>query len=344
MAEFVEPKTFDAHALSDKLKSPQEALRVAALAELLQTGQETSVCLDGVAACLAHDNEGERTLAVEVLTRMGVPAVPALITGLEENQPPAVRIAAASGLGRVGPAAALAIEQLCAGFTSDDPTVRWHAAFALGRIGKAAVSALRPLLESSDPQVVAAAVDALEWIGEEAGEAIEDLQRLSGTALSPLLQLACTSALLKISGDAAAALPVIETMLQDENQDTRKACFERLGMLTGKAREFVPLILGCLEDPAGEVRAAATLALARIEEEPSRILQALTERLADPAEEVRANAAMGLARYGPAAASALPALRALQQEQDPRLVAIANGAIERIEELEPQGASDTTTE
>jgi len=197
-------------------------------------------------------------------------------------------------------------------------------------MGEAAVPALRHLLESSDLQVVSAAVDALEWIGEDAGEAVEELQRLSRPALSPLLQLACTSALLKISGDAAPTLPVIESMLQDENQDARKACLERLGMLTGSAREFVPLILGCLEDPSGEVRAAATLALARIEEEPSRILEALTERLSDPEGEVRANAAMGLARYGPAAASALPALRALQQEQDPRLVAIADGAIERI--------------
>jgi len=341
----IESTITDAPApLAARLKSSQEALRLAALAELLRLGQEISDCLDDVAACLAHANAGERTLAVEVLTRMGVSAVPALITGLEESQPPAVRIAAASGLGRVGPAAAPAIDRLSACLTSNDPMLRWHASFALGKMGQAAVPTLRSLLDSSNPLVVAAAVDAFEWIGEDAGEAVEDLQRLSAKAPSPLLQLACTSALLKISGDAAAALPVIEAMLQDENQETRKACLERLGMLTGSAREFVPLIMGCLEDPAGEVRAAATLALARIEEEPSRILEALTERLADPDGEVRANAAMGLARYGPAAASALLALRALQQDPEPRLVAIANGAIERIEKLEPQGTSDTTTE
>ncbi len=340
----IESTIRDAPALAPRLKSSQETTRLEALAELVGSEQAIPDCLDDVAACLAHDNERERTLAVEVLTRMGVPAVPALITGLEESQPPTVRIATASGLGRIGPAAAPAIDWLCAAFTSGDPTVRWHAAFALGRVGQAAVPALRPLLESSDTQVVAAAADGLDWIGEDAWEAVEDLQRLAGTTSSPLLQLACTSALLKISGDAAAALPVIESMLQDENQDTRKACLERLGMLSGKAREFVPLILGCLEDPSGEVRAAATLALARIEEEPSRILEALSERLGDPEGEVRANAAMGLARYGPAAASALPALRALQQEHDPRLVAIADGAIERIEGLEPQGASDITTE
>ncbi len=339
----IESTITDAPALAPRLKSSQETARLAALAELVGLEQAIPDCLDDVAACLAHASGGERTLAVEVLTRMGVPAVPALITGLEESQPPTVRIAAASGLGRIGPAAAPAIDRLCGCFTSDDPTLRWHAAFALGKIGKDAVPALRSLLESSNPQVVVAAVDALDWIGEDAGEAVEDLQRLSGTALSPLLQLACTSALVRISGDTAAALPVIEAMLQDEDKDTRKACLERLGMLTGSAREFVPLILGCLEDPVGEVRAAATLALARIEEEPSRILQALTERLADPEEEVRANAAMGLARYGPAAASSLPALRLLQQEQDPRLVAIANGAIEGIEKLEPQGTSETTT-
>ena len=321
-----------AQTLAVRLKNPQEAMRLAALAELFQLGQESPEHLDDVASCLTHESTGVRTLAVEVLVRMGGVAVPALIMGLEEGQLPAVRIMAASGLGRIGPAADAAIDRLCACFTSGDAMLRWHAGFALGKIGQAAVPALLPLLESSDPQIVSSAVDALEWIGEDAGEAQEDLQRLFATAPSPLLRLACTTALVKISGDPSVALPVVQTMLQDEDQDTRKACLERIGMLTGSGREFVPLILGCLEDPAGEVRAAATLALARIEEEPSRILEALTERLADPEAEVRANAAMGLARYGPAAASALPALRVLQQEQEPRLVAIANGAVERIEE------------
>lgn len=339
--ESSELKSLDTSALAADLKNPQEAKRLAALAELLQSAQEAPECLEDVAACLVHENDGERTLAVEVLTRMGTAAVPALMTGLEESQPLAVRIAAASGLGRIGPAAALAIDRLCTCFTSADAMLRWHAGFALGKIGQAAVPALRPLLESSDLQVVSAAVDALEWIGGDAGEAVEDLQRLSGVASSPSLRLACTSALLKISGDAAAALPVIEAMLQNEDQHTRKACLERLGMLTGSAREYVPMILGCLADPAGEVRAAATLALARIEDEPSRILEALTERLADPEGEVRANAAMGLARYGPAAASALPALHVLQQDTEPRLVAIANGAIERIEKIAPEETSDT---
>ena len=56
--------------------------------------------------------------------------------------------------------------------------LRWHAGFALGRMGKAPVPALRSLLESSDSLVVSAAVDALEWIGENAGDAVEDLQAL----------------------------------------------------------------------------------------------------------------------------------------------------------------------
>lgn len=330
-AASLEPQALDAATLVAKLKSPQEATRLAALAELI-LAQETPECLDEAAACLAHESAGERTLAVEVLTRMGGPAVPALITGLEKSQPPAVRVLVASGLGRIGPPAGSAIDRLCECLADDDPMLRWHASFALGKIGQAAVPALRSLLESSDPLVVSAAVDALEWIGEEAGEAQEDLQRLSAAASSPLLQLACATALVKISGDPSVGVAVIQTMLQDEDKNTRQACLERMGMLGGSAREYVPLILGCLADPAGDVRAAATLALARIEEEPSRILEALTERLADPEEEVRAKAAMGLARYGPAAASALPALRALQQEQEPRLVAIANAAVKRIEE------------
>lgn len=63
----------------------------------------------------------------------------------------------------------------------------------------------------------------------------------------------------------------------------------------------------------------------------------MTAVLSDPEGDVRANAAMGLAGCGAAAASALPALRALQQETEPRLVAIANAAIEHIEKETQQG-------
>jgi hypothetical protein len=46
---------------------------------------------------------------------------------------------------------------------------------------------------------------------------------------------------------------------------------------------------------------------------------------------VRANACLALASLGPTAAAALPALQALRQDPEGRVVALATAAIQRIE-------------
>ncbi|MGV8073232.1 MAG: HEAT repeat domain-containing protein [Syntrophobacteraceae bacterium] len=330
--EPIEPKTLDAQTTAAKLESPLEATASAALAELLISGEVPIECMDEVSACLEHESPHVRILTVELLTRQGGAAVSALMRGLEETQLMPVRIAAASGLGRIGPDAAPATDRLCECLAADDPQLRRHAGFALGKIGAATVPSLRGLFESTDPLVVSAAVDALEWIGRDAVDAVEDLRQLATSTSLPLLRLACNSALVKISGNVSETNELIRNMLQHEDKDIRKACLERVGMLGNSGGEYVPMILVVLEDPDAEVRAAAALALARIEEEPSRVLGPLTDRLSDPDEAVRANAAMGLARYGPAAYPALPALIAMRQDAlGSNSAAIAQGAIEKIE-------------
>ena len=124
-----------------------------------------------------------------------------------------VRIAAASGLGRVGPSAEPAVHSLCECLGSANELLRWHASFALGKIGAAAVPSLRSMMHSPEPVVALSAVDALEWIGENAKDALDDLKGLSKSASWPLLQLACYSALAKISGDASSAVPMIQVAM-----------------------------------------------------------------------------------------------------------------------------------
>jgi HEAT repeat protein len=323
-------KVFDLSTSMDGLRDSREYIRLAALAELLTSGTKSPDVIEGVSARLDDPSQSARSLAVLVLAQVGAPSATVLIRALGEKQPIPVRVATAAGLGRIGVDAAAAIHSLCQCLENDDELLRWHASFALSKIGVVAVPSLQRMLKSSDPKVIYAALNSLEWIGKDAKIAFEDIKQLISIS-SPLVQLACYSALVKISGDPSKGLPNLQSILEEKDPDIRKACVERIGYLGEIAREATPLLIKCLSDQSGPVRAASALALARIGLSQSEAVEGLTRLLDDPEIETRANAGVALASLGSTAASALPALRIMQQDKEPRLAAIANVAIESIE-------------
>jgi len=322
---------FDPETVTARLQDPNRCIRLAALAELQMAGQGALQAREAVAACLSdpnHDGDARR-LAVEVLAQLGEPAVPALTGALGEVQPPAVRVAAAGALARNGPAAEPAIRSLCMCLQSDDELLRWRASFALGKIGPAAVPALKQQLQSSRGLALLAVINALEWMGKEAAAALDDIQKLSSTA-GPSLRAACSSALVKISGDPSLGLPMLHSLVEEGDAATRKMSIERIGNLGPTAGDSMSVIQRCLQDESPEVRAAAALAMVKIHADPTATVPALTKLLSDSDPEVRAHAAMGLAACGPAASPALPALETMRQYAEERLAAISNAAIESI--------------
>jgi HEAT repeat protein len=319
---------------SERLQDSKEYVRLGAVAELLMADVEMLPSLETVVPCLDDASNEVRQLAVELLLRFGPGAAPALTHALSAMQSLPVRIAAASALARLGPEAEPAIEPLCRALQAEDPKLCWHASFALGKIGPAAVPPLRLLLQSSDSRIVAAALDSLEWIGPGAKEAQGDVEKLAAETPSPTLRLACATALVKLTDDAAIAQPILVQVLEKGEAGLRKGCIQRIAGMGASGGEYGDCLLRACGDPSGEVRAAAALALATVMEDPSAAVPALTELLSDPEPEVRANAAMGLARYGSASASALPRLREMQQGPDERPAAVAGAAIEKIEPKE----------
>jgi HEAT repeat protein len=319
---------------SERLQDANEHVRLAAGAELLLADIETLPPLETLVPCLDDSSDDVRRLAVEALLRFGPEAVPALSHALGAMQPLPVRIAATSALARLGPDAEPAVEPLCRNMQTENPVLRWHASFALGKIGPPAVPPLRHLLQSSDSRTAAAALDSLEWIGPGAKEAQGDVEKLAAETPSPYLQLACATALVKLTDDSAIARPILVQVLEKGEPDLRKGCIQRIAGLGASGPEYGDCLLRACGDPSGEVRGAAALALAAVMEDPSTAVPALTNLLSDPESEVRANAAMGLARYGAAASSALPLLREMQQAPDERPAAVARAAIEKIERKE----------
>jgi HEAT repeat protein len=137
---------------------------------------------------IVPDDDGEDTkgtwgVAAVVLGKVGAPAVPALI---EAMRVPSRRKGAADALGRVGPAAAMAVATLTRVYKQDDdPYLRFSIVEALGSIGSSAAPAV-PLL-----------VDAYNND--------RDLTRRIETVV----------ALGKIGPAAAAAIPLLEHIASD---------------------------------------------------------------------------------------------------------------------------------
>lgn len=329
-SEKVEKTRPDPPAVVQKLGSSAEHVRLAALAELLRPEIDPAPVVEAVSGCLDDGSPAVRELATVVLGQAGAPAVRALTHALDPHQTMPVRIAAASGLARIGAPASMAVEPLCRCVEEDDDLLRWHAAFALGKIGAAAVPALRGLLRSERPATVGAALDGLGFIGSDANSAAEDIKGLLPLA-SPSLRLACHAALVAVTGHIEAGLPMLQAALEEPDASLRKQSLERIGLLRSRAQVLGAAVRRCLDDPAAEVRAAAALALARIEAGDAQAVEGLIGLLEDPELEVRAKAGIGLGGLGPKAAAALPVLQALCGNEDSRLSAIAKAALEKVE-------------
>jgi CubicO group peptidase (beta-lactamase class C family) len=156
------------------------------------------------------------------------PRLAEIMAALKEGQPPA-REAAAGALGRMGPAAAAAVEPLIATFADENLYLRGAAAIALGRIGQAAVPPLARAL----------------------GDANAEVRRSAAIALG------------RVGTSAVAAVPALTRATADPDEDVRFAAVTALGGLGASARDAAPALTDALHDRSDPVRAAARLALAR---------------------------------------------------------------------------------
>jgi hypothetical protein len=88
-----------------------------------------------------------REAAAVALSRIGEPAVPALIEALRSPDPN-MRQQSADTLARIGPAASNAVPALTALLDDPDPRVKKSAVRALGQIGPAAAAAVPSLMRA----------------------------------------------------------------------------------------------------------------------------------------------------------------------------------------------------
>lgn len=105
-----------------------------------------------------------------------------------------------------------------------------------------------------------------------------------------------------------------------------------LGKLGSAAADAIPALQKLLQDPDEDVRRVAANSIRLIQQGagPSEALQKLIQQLNSPDELMRLKAAKDLAKLGPAAKVALPALEKLLQDPDEDVRRVVANAIERI--------------
>lgn len=109
---------------------------------------------------------------------------------------------------------------------------------------------------------------------------------------------------------------------EDEDLEMCRYCIWALGRIGPAARGAAPVLINAVEDnPRADLVPEACEALGRIGEMPEKAVPLLTRVLRRGGRKSRYYAAKGLGHFGPAARSALPALRDAMKEPDLRVIA-----------------------
>jgi HEAT repeat protein len=267
----------------------------------------------------AHD----RRVAAELLVRIG-PRDVSLVRQLRPllTDPDGyVRQAAIHGIGRVGPPAKEAIEDL-EQVATNDPIVprRVAARIALIHIAGASaerVGALADFLELKEPCDGAAvfAASALGDLGQQAQKAERQLRAaLEHTEAG--VRTTAAHALGQVGASSPATITALIGLLKkDPEREARRSAAWSLGEVGPAARAAIPALQKALQGDGKGGWYVAADALAKIG--GAEVVPILTEALSNPDADIRLASMRGLGNLGLLARPAVPALEKASRE-DPR--------------------------
>jgi outer membrane protein assembly factor BamB/HEAT repeat protein len=245
---------------ADRVLAKDPKVRAGAEAELVEGAGRSLPVLKQLLARGEDDLERE---TVEIIRRIGPPAIPLLVELLRDPRL-SLRRAAADALIDLAPDTEAVQAALRRALRDEDVMVAGDAARALGALGKRAapsVLALTKTLAHEDDYVRVYAAEALAAIGPAASVAVGDL----GKALrdpAPGVRWAAAEALAAIGPSAQAAVPRLIEALQDDFLYVRLCAARALGSLGPNARSAGGALREAALDPS--LRQEAEWALQRI--------------------------------------------------------------------------------
>ena len=249
-----------ARVWADRLMAKDAKVRATAAATLVQGGPGSLPLLRRL---LGRRNEELHAVTLEIIRRIGPPAIPLLVELLRDERL-SVRREAVDVLIDLAPHTESIQPALRRALRDEDAAVAGDAARALGALGHRAspsVGALVKTLSYDDPYVRVYAAEALASIGPKAAPATADLARALGDP-APGVRWAACEALAGIGPAAEPAVPRLIEALRDEFLYVRIFAAGALGSIGPKARTAREALKAAANDPA--LRSEAEWALARI--------------------------------------------------------------------------------
>jgi HEAT repeat protein len=312
-------------ALEAVAQDPDRRVQGAVQTALLALGAPGAA--KGLVAVLKTGGQMEKYKALEALGEMpaaGAANVDAIVAALNDKDP-LVSKKAVDVLGLLGAAGAPGVPALIERLKTEDGTGKWSVVMALGKIGppaKAAVPALIGLLGNPeakiDPEAAAVIARAAQAIRATSKDSVN-------------LAVWAASAIDRIEPGHKVARGVLLYGMRNKRllYDERLEATERLAASTGESEAFDVLVsLG--RDASEKARLHAGFALARFGR--AEAVAPLVEALSYDNSVMQVSAATALGSLGPAAKSAVPALRAAQVKiGTSTFKAAADAAIAKIE-------------
>ncbi len=295
-------------------------------------------------------------LALAAMGRAAASAASALLTRLDQESDPAVRVSLLTALPRVGTDPALLVPRLIDGLKDGTEAIRHaatnglltsraaqkpiitalttllrdtdlalsqRAAYVLGRLGEAAAPAVPAIIELAQKKPPAAYSDALVQIGEPA---VAPLLAVAEQADPATLTREHWAAQCLAQMGGLATSPVMRS-LAHPNPKVRLLATRVLAELGPDAEPAAPALLERLDDADLRVRGTALVALAAIPVPMQTLQPRLEAAFQDPAPALRGAAVEAALRLGPEGKNFQPAIAAALRDADPQVRAAALGAL-----------------
>jgi len=245
---------------ANRLKAKDPKVRAIADATLVQ-GAPRSLPL--LRRFLDREHEDLHVLTLEIIRRIGPPAIPLLVDLLRDEQV-SIRRNAIDAFIDLAPHTESIQGSLRRALSDEDAMVAGDAARALGALGHRAspsVGALVKTLSHEDAYVRVYAAEALASIGPKAAAATRDLAAALGDP-APGVRWAACEALGGIGPAAESAVPQLIEALEDEFLYVRIFAAGALGSIGPKAQAAREALRAAADDPT--LRSEALWALSRI--------------------------------------------------------------------------------
>lgn len=343
LAAIGEPAAAATPQIVAALESPDASLRyVAAYALGKLRAKEADPALEQAAASDDQFLASLASWARAMIHPDDEPLVTRAVERLEAelaDESPALRKAAIEGLSGLSASMDEAgrkefAAKLIGSLSDPVPTVGLAAGGALIRLGRDAVGALSEAL--AVPETRNAAMELLTEIGADAQPALEAM--VAGLAdEDPAYRGNAAMAIAALGPAAKAAVPALEKLLGDEAAapESRYPAAYALGSIGPEAVAVEPLLRKLSESGDEMLATVCVWAALKIKPEDASLFDAaipkLRRALQREQELARLEAAVALGEIGPRAATALPMLEMLAEEDPSRTVrAAAEEAVRRI--------------